>query len=64
MLRKATVYALDRLLRERFGGKVSKGLALISSRRRECPGVRNFFYEPIRTACRQGSETLSSLADG
>jgi hypothetical protein len=43
MLRKAKVYALDRLLLERFGGKVGRGLALVSSRRRELPDVRNFF---------------------
>jgi hypothetical protein len=43
MLRKSKIYALARLLRERFGGKMSRGLALVSSRRRECPDVRNFF---------------------
>jgi hypothetical protein len=43
MPRKAKVCTLDRLLLKRFGGKVGRGLALVSSRRRECPGARNFY---------------------
>jgi len=35
MLTKANMYALDRLLLERFGGKVPRGLALELSCRRE-----------------------------
>jgi hypothetical protein len=42
MLRKAKVCVLVRLLLERFGGKVGRGMAAELSRRRECPGVRNF----------------------
>ena len=37
------MHALDRLLWERFDGKVGRGLALVSSRRKERPDVCNFF---------------------
>jgi hypothetical protein len=35
--------ALDRLLLERFGGMVGRGLAVELSRRHDCPNVRNFY---------------------
>jgi hypothetical protein len=43
MIRKAKVYVLDRLLLERYGGKVGRGLALKLCRRREHLSARNLY---------------------
>ena len=43
MLRNAKVFALDRLLLERHGGKVGRGLAVELSLREDIPNVRNLY---------------------
>lgn len=60
MLRKAKVYALDQLLLERFGGKVGRGLALESSRRRERPGRAESLFEPSLTRYSKDSKASDS----
>jgi hypothetical protein len=58
MLRTAKVYALDRLLPTRFGGKAGRGLAL-ESRRRERAGQADSLFRPVLTVCSQDSENPS-----
>ena len=59
MLRKAKVYALDRLLLERFGGKMGRGLAPEYSRRRAHSRRLESLFTPVLTVYSQGSETRS-----
>ncbi len=59
----AKVYALDRLLPERFGGKVGRGLAVESSRRREHLGRAASLFAPILTVYTKGSETRLETGD-
>jgi len=65
-LREHNARALDRLLLERFGGKVGRGLALVSSRRRERPDRAESLFKPSLTRCSQDtkdSENPSEMGD-
>jgi hypothetical protein len=59
MLTKANIEKLDRLLLERFGDKVGRGLAVEVCRRREYLNVRKSLFGPVLTVCSQDSETRS-----
>ena len=50
-IREAKVYALDRLLLERFGGKVGRGLALEYSRHRAHSNHVESLFVPVLTIC-------------
>jgi hypothetical protein len=63
MLRKAKVYALDRLLPERFGGKVGRDLALEVSRRRERADTRHPFFGPLLTVFSKDSQVSENRSE-
>jgi hypothetical protein len=64
MLAIVDMHALDQLLLERFGGKVDRGLALVVSRGRECPDVRNFFLHRSSPYAARGRLNIMGLNTG
>jgi hypothetical protein len=60
-LREHNARALDQLLRERFGGKVGRGLAVETSRRRVHSSQVEALFAPVFTVYSQDSETCSIM---
>jgi hypothetical protein len=63
MLRKDKVFALDRLLLERFGGNVGRGLAVELCARAQRSALTESLFAPVLTVYSQGSENLSEMGD-
>ena len=63
MLRKAKIYALDRLLLERFGDKMGRGLALQLSGRREFSRRLESLFAPSLTGHTEEDEFSAETGD-
>jgi hypothetical protein len=63
MLTKANMHALAKLLLERFGGKVGRGLALRLSRRRDLSGRLESLFAPVLTSLTVEDESPAEMGD-
>ena len=57
------MHALDRLLLERFGGKVGRGLAVEVSRGRDLSGRLEFLFAPVLTGHSGEDESPAETED-